>query len=63
MAWVGGAAKHLVVFNEYGVQIMSPHYRNDPEQAKLVHREQCFAAPAKPSQERPESGVSPAPPR
>lgn len=28
------------VFNENGVQIMSPHYRGDPERAKLVPRDQ-----------------------
>jgi len=36
------------VFNEHGVQIMSPHYRGDPEQAKLVPPDKWFAAPAKP---------------
>ncbi|QRY77676.1 mechanosensitive ion channel family protein [Pseudomonas sp. PDNC002] len=36
------------VFNEYGVQIMSPHYLGDPEQPKWVPREQWHAAPAKP---------------
>jgi small-conductance mechanosensitive channel len=36
------------VFNEHGVQIMSPHYLGDPVQAKLVPREQWYAAPAKP---------------
>jgi len=36
------------VFNEYGVQIMSPHYLGDPEQAKWVPREQWHAAPSKP---------------
>ncbi|MEC5397122.1 mechanosensitive ion channel family protein [Uliginosibacterium sp. H1] len=34
------------VFNEYGVQIMSPNYEGDPEQPKLVAREQWYAAPA-----------------
>lgn len=34
------------VFNEYGVQIMSPHYVGDPEQAKWVPREQWFTSPA-----------------
>ena len=28
------------VFNENGVQIMSPHYRGDPERAKIVPREE-----------------------
>lgn len=36
------------VFNEHGVQIMSPHYLVDPATAKLVPREQWYAAPAKP---------------
>ena len=35
------------VFNEYGVQIMSPHYLGDPEQAKVVPPEGWYAAPAK----------------
>ncbi|MFD2644722.1 mechanosensitive ion channel family protein [Pseudomonas japonica] len=35
------------VFNEYGVQIMSPHYYDDPEKAKWVPREQWFTAPAR----------------
>jgi small-conductance mechanosensitive channel len=36
------------VFNEHGVQIMSPHYLGDPAQAKVVPRDQWYAAPAKP---------------
>jgi len=36
----------LDVFNEYGVQIMTPAYEGDPEQAKIVPRDQWFAAPA-----------------
>ncbi len=39
------------VFNEHGVQIMSPHYRGDPAQPKLVPPNQWYAAPAKPPQE------------
>jgi hypothetical protein len=35
------------VFNEHGVQIMSPHYRNDPEAPKVVPPEGWFAAPAR----------------
>jgi small-conductance mechanosensitive channel len=35
------------VFNEYGVQIMSPHYLGDPAEAKLVPKEQWYQAPAK----------------
>ncbi|PVZ41053.1 mechanosensitive ion channel family protein [Pseudomonas sp. CC120222-01a] len=36
------------VFNEYGVQIMSPHYLGDPEQDKVVPRESWYNAPASP---------------
>ncbi|MEE9102707.1 mechanosensitive ion channel family protein [Pseudomonas nitroreducens] len=36
------------VFNEYGVQIMSPHYLGDPQQPKWVPREQWYSAPARP---------------
>lgn len=35
------------VFNEFGVQIMSPHYFADPEVAKLVPRERWHEAPAR----------------
>jgi small-conductance mechanosensitive channel len=34
------------VFNEYGVQIMSPHYLGDPTSAKVVKRQDWYAAPA-----------------
>ena len=36
----------LDVFNEYGVQIMTPAYEGDPQAPKLVPREQWFLAPA-----------------
>ncbi len=36
------------VFNEFGVQIMSPAYEADPETAKIVPKEQWYAAPARP---------------
>jgi small-conductance mechanosensitive channel len=36
----------LDVFNEYGVQIMTPGYEGDPDQPKVVPREQWYAAPA-----------------
>jgi len=42
-------ANILDVFNEYGVQIMTPAYEGDPEQPKLVAPEQRFAAPARPN--------------
>ncbi len=35
------------VFNENGVQIMSPHYLGDPAQEKLVPRSGWYAAPAR----------------
>jgi len=41
----------LDVFNEYGVQIMTPAYEGDPEQPKVVPKEQWYAAPAKAPQE------------
>ena len=34
------------VFNEFGVQIMSPNYEADPAQAKVVPRDEWFKAPA-----------------
>jgi small-conductance mechanosensitive channel len=36
----------LDVFNEHGVQIMTPAYEGDPEQPKVVPREQWYTAPA-----------------
>jgi small-conductance mechanosensitive channel len=36
------------LFNEYGVQIMSPNYVLDPRAPKVVPKEQWFAAPASP---------------
>ena len=43
------------LFNQYGVQIMSPNYVLDPEAPKIVARKDWFAAPARP--EPIESGV------
>jgi small-conductance mechanosensitive channel len=37
----------LDVFNEHGVQIMTPTYEGDPETPKVVPKDQWFAAPAK----------------
>jgi small-conductance mechanosensitive channel len=36
------------VFNENGVQIMSPHYLGDPRDPKVVSKAQWYAPPAKP---------------
>lgn len=38
----------LDVFNEYGVQIMTPNYEGDTPEPKVVPREQWYAAPAQP---------------
>jgi len=47
----------LDLFNEYGVQIMTPAYEGDPAQPKVVRREDWFAAPAAP----PEKDEAPRP--
>jgi small-conductance mechanosensitive channel len=36
----------LDVFNEYGVQIMTPAYEGDPAEPKVVPRQDWYAAPA-----------------
>jgi small-conductance mechanosensitive channel len=36
------------VFNEYGVQMMSPHYLGDPAHEKVVPKSRWYDAPAKP---------------
>jgi small-conductance mechanosensitive channel len=38
----------LDVFNEYGVQIMTPAYEGDPDTAKVVPRSHWYDAPARP---------------
>jgi small-conductance mechanosensitive channel len=44
-----GLHRHILdVFNEYGVQIMTPAYMADPAEPKVVPREQWHAAPAAP---------------
>jgi small-conductance mechanosensitive channel len=45
------------VFNEYGVQIMSPHYLGDPASAKLVPREGWYPAPVRRPAGREDSKV------
>ena len=45
-------ANILDIFNEYGVQIMSPNYESDPEGKKFVPKEQWFQAPAQPAAEQ-----------
>ena len=36
------------VFNEHGVQIMSPHYMTDPAEPQVVPKARWYVAPAKP---------------
>jgi small-conductance mechanosensitive channel len=36
------------VFNEYGVQIMSPHFRGQPAAPVVVPQSRWYAAPAAP---------------
>jgi small-conductance mechanosensitive channel len=38
----------LDVFNEYGVQIMTPAYEGDPRDSKVVPKERWYAPPARP---------------
>ncbi len=40
-------------FNEYGVQIMSPHFMMQPQQNVVVDRSQWYAAPATPDGNHP----------
>ena len=37
----------LDLFNEHGIQIMTPAYEGDPDRPKLVPKDQWFAAPAR----------------
>jgi small-conductance mechanosensitive channel len=39
------------VFNEYSVQIMSPHYLGDPQHEKWVPKDKWYTAPAQPPKE------------
>ena len=43
-------------FNEYGVQIMSPSYRFDPDRPKVVPKDNWYAAPAKPPDDPEKKG-------
>jgi small-conductance mechanosensitive channel len=56
--------RHILdVFNEYGVQIMTPAYEGDPEVPKVVPKDQWYLAPAKPdaSSSGVRSGFDPGP--
>ena len=41
-------ANILDVFNEHGVQILSPHYMTDPAESQVVTKERWYTPPAKP---------------
>lgn len=51
----------LDLFNEYGVQIMTPAYEGDPEQPKVVPRANWFTAPATSAEPSRTDGNSGAP--
>ncbi|GJL60905.1 MAG: mechanosensitive ion channel protein [Nitrospirales bacterium] len=51
----------LDVFNEYGVQIMTPAYMADPEQLKIVPKDQWYTTPAKPPKKKEKKEVESAP--
>lgn len=38
------------IFNEYGVEIMTPAYEGEPDRPAVVPRERWYAAPARASQ-------------
>jgi len=46
------------VFNEYGVQIMTPAYKSDPASPKVVPRDQWYQAPARSLEESPRKAAS-----
>jgi small-conductance mechanosensitive channel len=48
----------LDVFNEYGVQIMTPAYEGDPEKPKVVPPAEWYAAPASPAPATVTAGTS-----
>ena len=43
------------VFNEHGVQMMSPAYEGDPDEPQVVPKERWFSAPADPAQKDPQA--------
>jgi small-conductance mechanosensitive channel len=49
----------LDLFNEHGVQIMTPAYEGDPENAKVVPMDQWHAAPAHAPDATDETGLPP----
>jgi small-conductance mechanosensitive channel len=49
----------LDIFNEHGVQIMTPAYEGDPETPKVVPKDQWYQAPAKPTDALAKDGHKP----
>jgi len=49
----------LDVFNEHGVQIMTPAYECDPEKPKVVPKDQWYQAPATPADASARDGEKP----
>jgi len=47
------------LFNQYGVQILSPHYVHDPPEKVFVPKEQWFAPPAVANPANPKPGSGP----
>jgi len=45
-------------FNEFGVQIMSPHFMLQPDQNVMVDRSNWYAAPAQPHDDQPAQGTA-----
>lgn len=45
-------------FNEYGVQIMTPSYMADPPKPLVVEKDNWYAAPAKESNAKDDSGIA-----
>jgi small-conductance mechanosensitive channel len=56
-------AQILDLFNEYGVQIVTPSYEGDPPEPKVVPKAKWFAAPARPDAADEPLQASEAPPR
>jgi small-conductance mechanosensitive channel len=52
----------LDLFNEYGVQIMTPAYEGDPAEPKIVPKDQWFESPAQSHSETERQDISKAPP-
>ncbi len=50
-------------FNEFGVQIMSPHFRDQPAEKVWVPQSGWYAAPATPPAPVPTPGASASPPQ